>query len=673
MKYQGIAQLRLPLVRLFLAIGAAALIAGCAAPASTAGTEPQRPEQPTAEEPADPNAGRLSAVEFPPNAEWVNTSAPLEMEGLLGRYVLLDFWTYGCVNCYHMVPNLNELQQRYRDDLVVIGVHSAKFSYERESENIREAVARYDIRYPVINDSEMVLWQAYQVPGWPTILLFDREGYVLGGHVGEWPLEMMTGFMGNMLARDITNAAGTTSSTPTIAPAVLAQLEQAAQPAISPTLLRFPEGLFFDQSANRLYVADSGNHRILAVNAANGEVVGVYGAGGAGFRDGSAIAAQFRRPRGVTRLGNTLYVADTGNHALRAIDLATGTVSTVNRGSVVTDAGLRSPWSLATDGEVIIISNAGEHQIWRYDPRTNDIGVLAGTTHEGVVDGPLMESEFAQPSGLFWTSGRLFVADPESSAIREITFAAGSSPGAREPVGTVTTLIGTGLFDFGDVDGPVAEAQLMHAAGVAYLDGTLYIADSYNDKLKTLRDGMVRTVALPGLREPTALTASRDTLWIADTNNHRILRFDPRSGAASALDLRLSGPTAQRVTVSARAAVAADELEVSIALPAGFKLAPDSPNAVVLRAPNRDEYSVRINSSGNTNETVRIPLRTLAQRGLLDDASTRQSVEVELWLYYCEVQDETICRFDRGSYTVALELVGDPVGPARLAHQVRLP
>jgi thiol-disulfide isomerase/thioredoxin len=127
---------------------------------------------------------RVRAPEFP-RAEWLNVAAPLSLKSLRGKVVLLDFWTYGCINCMHVIPDLKRLEEKYAEELVVIGVHSAKFTNEKNTENLRRILVRYDIDHPVVNDAEFTIWRSYGARAWPTLVLIDPEGYVVGAASGE--------------------------------------------------------------------------------------------------------------------------------------------------------------------------------------------------------------------------------------------------------------------------------------------------------------------------------------------------------------------------------------------------------------------------------------------------------------------------------------------------------
>jgi sugar lactone lactonase YvrE/thioredoxin-related protein len=592
---------------------------------------------------SDPDDGRFAAIPFPERAEWVNLDEPLTMEGLKGRYVLLDFWTYGCINCYHMIPNLNALHERYDSRLIVVGVHSAKFTEEQDTRNIREAIERYDIRYPVINDREMELWRQYQVPGWPTIVLIDPDGYVVGGSTGEWEFERLAGLLDMTIDAD-----------PDAAPQELPQLSQAAVTARPATRLSFPQGLTYDSATDSLYVSDTGNNRLLQVDPETGTVTASWGTGAAGLRDGDAASAQFRSPRGLTVHDGTLYLADTGNHAIRIIELASQSVSTAVQGGIGPADEIRSPWDIASDGERLYFANAGQHQIWTLDPETDEAAAYSGSGLEGLFDGTAGAAQFAQPSGLSWSDGILYVADPESSAVRAVD--------TRDD-GSVTTLAGEGLFEFGYQDGRTENARLMHVGDVEYTSAGIILADTYNNSLRLISDGVVRTIA-QNLNEPKALATDGERVWIADTNNHRILQTDlsriasgsdrldsvsirPGSGGADAGE--------ERTPLSFRQNLTTGSLRLDIQLPAEHKLNEESPNSLVFRSPGGEELLLTVDSEGTQQQTVTVPWQRLTEAGILDPDAGRQSVTVESWLYYCLQENEEICRFFSSEVQVLLE------------------
>ncbi len=412
-------------------------------------------------------------------------------------------------------------------------MHSAKFPAEKLTPNIRAAVLRHGIQHPVINDADFEIWSQYSVRAWPTVVVVDPVGKVIGQHSGEITLEEFRSVIDAMVAEFAANGLLDRAPIPGLEPA-------SSQGPSRP--LHYPSKLLY-ATGDRLFVADSGHHRILEVQLSldglSGEIVRIFGTGEAGFADGHINQAHFHDPHGMALRGNMLYVADTGNHTIRAIDLVREQVCTVAgsgrmgrtlnpRVTTPTTTDLRSPWALAAMEGALFIAMAGSHQIWVL-LEEETLGIFAGTGAEALLDGPRAEAAFNQPSDLALAMGHLLVADAEASAIRAI---------ALDEDPQVITLAGQGLFDFGDVDGVGAAVRLQHPTGLATDDvGVLYIADSYNHKVKTLdpTTGAVKTLigtGTPGtidglfaqaqLYEPEGLVAAKGRLYIADTNNHLV-------------------------------------------------------------------------------------------------------------------------------------------------------
>lgn len=424
----------------------------------------------------------------------------------------------------HTFPQLRKIERKYGDAVIVIGVHSPKFPAERETSNLREAVLRYRIEHPVANDRDFTAWQRFGGRAWPTLVFIDPRGRVIGKHEGELPFEQFDRLVARMLADSEQRGL----LDPQRSPIVLEHLQQPARE------LSFPGKLL--ATDDRLVIADSNHHRIV-VAGLDGSVRTVIGSGEPGLLDGPAERAAFQQPQGLALGGETLYVADTENHAIRAVDLRSLGVRTIAgtgeqapgpepQGAAMSTP-LSSPWDLALDGRTLFIAMAGTHQIWRLDLDAARLTPFAGTGREGRRDGPIGEAWFAQSSGLALIGRHLYVADSEASAVRDIDL-------ERK---TVTTLVGEDLFVFGDQDGQGPAVRLQHPLGITAWDGVLFIADSYNNKVKRLdpssrtvttwlgsgeaanRDGCQRAAAF---REPGGLGAGRDGLYIADTNNHRI-------------------------------------------------------------------------------------------------------------------------------------------------------
>ncbi|HKR23590.1 MAG TPA: thioredoxin-like domain-containing protein, partial [Pyrinomonadaceae bacterium] len=371
---------------------------------------------------------RVRAPEIEGGSGWLNTDKPLSLAALKGKIVLLDFWTYGCINCIHIIPDLKKLEAKYPNQLVVIGVHSAKFKNEKETENIRRIILRYEIEHPVYNDSEFAVWQSYGVRAWPTQVLIDPAGYIIGGVSGEGNYDVIDEAIGKAIEEF--RKRGELNEEP-----LKLVLERAK---VGDLPLAFPGKIIADAATDRLFIADS-NHNRIVVTKLDGTLVDVIGASDAGAADGAFDKATFHRPQGLALAGDSLYVADTENHLIRRVDLKTRTVETIagtgqqsrtwgespmiGRGRA---AALNSPWDLQLLGRTLYIAMAGPHQIWKLDLDNNDVSIFAGSGQEARIDGPLLRSGFAQPSGMATHDNVLYVADSESNIIREIDIAKGT-------------------------------------------------------------------------------------------------------------------------------------------------------------------------------------------------------------------------------------------------------
>ncbi|RJO71533.1 MAG: alkyl hydroperoxide reductase [Myxococcales bacterium] len=474
----------------------------------------------------------MKAPEFSSDTRWLNTDKPLSLAALRGHVVLLDFWTYCCINCLHTLPRLAELERAYAGQpVLVIGVHSGKFDQEHNDERVREAIAKYDVRHPVAMDDDFTIWNAYSVHSWPTLILVDPSGKIADTFSGEPEPGQLEKIVGRML--DDARKAGTLAKAPAFAPKA---------PVISTDFLRFPgKVLALD---GRLFIADTGHHRVLIADK-NGKVSAAFGTGQTGFKDGPAAEAQFNEPQGLALNGNVLYVADRSNHAIRALDLSKEKVTTIagagkkgswsSGGGAARETDLRSPWDLSLREGGLDIAMAGSHQIWRLSFTDGKIAPLAGSGAENIIDGSFSRSAFAQPSGLWFDGDYLFVADSETSAVRIL------DP-KEERVGT---LVGTGLFDFGMKDGTGRAAQLQHPIGIAGKGDLVYVADSFNNAIRIIdlaKDALVTTLKIGGvgpLKEPQGLSVDGDTLYVADTNNHRIVAVNLKTNEAKLVALKM--------------------------------------------------------------------------------------------------------------------------------------
>lgn len=562
---------------------------------------------------ANPFPNRVKAPELEGGVEWLNTSRPLSIKELRGKIILLDFWTFCCINCMHILPDLKYLEQKYANELVVIGVHSAKFNNEKESGNIRKAILRYEIEHPVINDANMQVWNTYDVNSWPTLVLIDPEGFRIGFVSGEGNREVLDNVIGKLVAYH--RSKGTLNEEP-----VKFDLEARLLP---PSPLRFPGKVLADETGGRLFISDSNHNRII-VAGLDGSLKAVYGTGEIGKTDGPGDKAEFHHPQGMALLNETLYVADTENHMLRTIDLQKGIVETLagtgeqasfrSHGGNLKGAKLNSPWDLQIVDDVLYIAMAGPHQLWSHGLNSKTIQPYAGSGREDILDGSLDKGAMAQPSGIAYHDHSLYVVDSEGSSVRKIS----TSPANKltHPVGKMDTIVGASdlpggrtLFQFGDVDGIGAKARLQHPLGIVSYKNELYVADSYNHKIKQieLSNNNATTwlgTGKPGssldpvqLAEPGGLTVAGRDLYIADTNNHRILKVDLGTKATTVFtvkgltppDIKEKAQTPDEPTAgtlpAAAAQVKADvpiELVMHVKIPAGYKFNDQLPPSVRL-------------------------------------------------------------------------------------------
>ncbi len=489
----------------------------------------------------------IRAPQFGDDKTWLNVRGPLSLSGdLAGRVVLIDFWTYCCINCMHVLPTLAGLEERYASaPFTVVGCHSAKFANEADADHVRLAVLRLGIAHPVVVDRDFDIWRRYAVSAWPTLVLVGPDGRVLAQIPGEPAPEALDALVAEALAEY--GERGLLNPRP-----LPLRPETAAE---FPGALAFPGKVAVDPTGERLAIADTGHHRIV-VTSLDGRLVRTFGTGEPGFADGPGGDARFREPQGVTFYEGALLVADTGNHALRRVDLAGGAVTTLAGTGVQGNlrqgrhpgpgTALNSPWDLLPMGDRLLVAMAGIHQLWWYRFHDGTVEPAVGDGSERKADGPFEYAAFAQPSGLALLEGVVYVADSESSSVRAVDF------GAEE----VSTAAGGNddprdLFHFGDEDGKGYGRRFQHPLGIAAGDGVLYVADSYNHKLKTLDPDTREVKCLAGgapgaadgpagkasFHEPGGLAVHRGRIYVADTNNHRIRTVDLESRAVATLAL----------------------------------------------------------------------------------------------------------------------------------------
>ncbi|WSM77199.1 NHL domain-containing thioredoxin family protein [Streptomyces cellulosae] len=468
--------------------------------------------------PAPPvrRSARVRAPELAGKGGWLNTGgARHTLAGLRGRVVLLDFWTFACINCLHVVDELRELEERHRDTLVVIGVHSPKFPYEAEHTAVADAVERYAVAHPVLDDPELTTWTQYAVKAWPTLVVVDPEGYVVATYSGEGHVPEIERLVTELEAEHAAKGTLRRGGLPY------------APPEPDPTVLRFP-GKVLRLPSGTFLVTDTTRHQVVELAEDGETALRRFGSGERGLVDGPPGRARFQEPQGLALLPDgAVVVADTVNHALRRLDPESGEVTTLaGTGSPwrpgdptdgsAWDVRLSSPWDVTWWRDRVWIAMAGIHQLWSYDPAAGMVVREAGTGGEQLVDGPSKEALFAQPSGLAVTPEGLWVADPESSALRLL-----------DTDGQVRTAVGAGLFAFGYQDGPATEALLQHPLGVTALpDGSLAVCDTYNNALRRYdpATGEVTTLATD-LREPSGAVVVGEDVVVVEAARHRLTRL----------------------------------------------------------------------------------------------------------------------------------------------------
>ncbi len=609
--------------------------------------------------------GETRAPEFPPALDWINTESPLTMSGLLGKIVVFDFWTYGCINCLHVIPVLEQVEQKFADEVVVIGVHSAKFENEGQTENLQQIVQRYGIHHPVINDNQFEVWGNYGARAWPTIAIVDPRGYWVIRQSGEIPFETFDNYLSGMIEYYDEQYPDLIDRTP---------LELALEGAGDPgTPLLYPGKVLADEASQRLFIADSSHNRIVIADMTSGEVLDIIGSSARGKDDGSFESATFDKPQGLALAGDQLYIADVNSHAIRLANLAERSVRTVAGNGIMgrqrlpfgiaieapTSVSLRSPWDVEFDeAGKLHIAMAGTHQLFIYEP---DSGVLYPSVGNGreanLNDVSLADSELAQPSGLYYAgAGKLYFADSESSTIRLADF-------ENDRVTVVAGTTNNHLFEYGDIDGELSLNRLQHALGVeGGANGDIYIADTYNSRIKVIRAGSTATRSVFGLGglggyadgdatvaefdEPGGISYAAGILYVADTNNHVIREIDLAAGTVDTFEF--SNPEAlviEAETVTLLGGNFATDrsleldlqllapgelrLSLSLAFPAGYKVNPLIDSQLEVRS-----------DAG------------LIATGILSDASLSLPLDLsqgegrlsaDLTLYYCRDGAEALC------------------------------
>lgn len=673
----------------------------------------------------------LSMPEFPEGLEWLNTEAPISVyKDLCGKVVVLDFFTYCCINCIHLLPDLHALEHTYsdKDGLLIVGVHSAKFPNEKVLDNIKSAVLRYNISHPVVNDADASLWQELEVSCWPTLVILGPRGNMLFSLIGEGHKDKL--FLYTSITLKYYKDRGQIRDHK-----IGIKLYKDSLPS-SPLL--FPGKVTVDQVTNRLVIADTGHHRILVIWK-NGQIQYSIGGPNPGRKDGMFSEATFNSPQGVAIMNNIIYVADTENHLIRKIDLQAEKVSTVagigiqgtdkEGGAEGEQQPISSPWDVTfgTSGsevqrdDILWIAMAGTHQIWALLldscklPKKNELKKgtclrFAGSGNEENRNNAYPhKAGFAQPSGLSLASEEpwncLFVADSESSTVRTISLKDGAVKhlvgGERDP---------TNLFAFGDADGVGINAKLQHPLGVAWDNkrNLLYVADSYNHKIKIVDPKTKSCTTLAGTGNTDNVTGSSFTestfnepgglcigengqlLYVADTNNHQIKVMDLETktisvlpifrSASSVVDGPVLGETQKTLPKLPKSAASIRlspvtarpgqtlQFKLRLDLPSGTKLTEGVPSCWFVTAEGNEWLLQGQTPSGEIESMSSQPTISLQVPGHC--LSLEAVVCVSVLLYYCSA-DSGACMMQGVLFRQPLQISDTQQGctaPVELRH-----
>ncbi|UCC55102.1 MAG: redoxin domain-containing protein [Gammaproteobacteria bacterium] len=472
---------------------------------------------------------QIPAPEFPQSLEWFNTDKPVNLEACLGKVVLLNFSTYCSLQCINRLQDLEFLKNKYHDNVRIIGIHIPRFPGERTTIHLQKAIARHNIEHPIINDMNQRVTKLFGIRQPHALVVIDTKGNIKGATSRLDKRHKLDKITGQLLCKTDRHVA--VPDTP----------DPSRECGIAANALAYPGRIHVTNK--RVFIADSGNNRIIETTT-GGHVLHQFGSSDAGFIDGHGTDAAFSNPQGMLLLDEYLYVADSGNHAIRRIHLQSDEVITIagtgkpgnppqsSHFSNPREVNLNAPCGLALKGNNIYIAMSGTNQIWALSLLTNIMEVIAGSGDKDLVDGISHLASFAQPSALSIMGNTLYVADAESSAIRAVDL----------DTRNVRTLVGGGLRNYGYNDGFATDAKLQYPLD---LDADqrkklLWVADTYNNKIRKIELGnnLVSSVTVDyPLHQPAGLAFSEDTLYIANTNLHEIVRIDLRNGNSDTLNV----------------------------------------------------------------------------------------------------------------------------------------
>ncbi len=603
-------------------------------------------------------------VEKEDKQKWFNVERPLTVEDFKDRVILLDFWTYACVNCIQALPEIKKIEKEFGNKLLIIGIHSGKFDNEKDVAAIRKAIVKYDINYPVLHDPDLKIWNNFALKSWPTFIVINPHGNIEKIVVGEDNL--------GKIRKNIRKLASRFKYEINRDPVPLA-LEKNN---IIGNVLTFPTKIEYAANFSYktrkipvLFISNSGANSIIA-SSLTGETVLKIGSGKEGFEDGSLGVASFSKPRGLLFDGKKLYVADSGNNALRMVDFENGMVSTLvgsgKKGKIISDSymeaknvDLASPNDIAffPNKDVIAIANTGSNQILGYNIDKKTIAVLAGNGAAGMAQNTL-----AEPSALAPYQDRLYFLDAASSSLRVL-----------DKNGSIKTLVGQGVNKFGNKNGDKEVALMQHPIGLMVDDTGAYIADSFNhiirkysfstNKISDLignhkKGDALGSASATELDEPDGIAAVLNNFYIVDSNNNRVLVTNRASLKSEILDIipPLKLPKEgfleylPNLQTNDRATVKDDtEINLNIDLNQGWKineLGPSFVNLLELIDDRKANLIASFDWHMVKNKKMKLPKLKAGQSYMLQGT-----------IYYCEDKKNALCYVK--SYEQEIAVDGD--------------
>ncbi len=599
---------------------------------------------------------------FPQNKKvssehWFNVSRPLEASDLKDRIVLLDFWTYACVNCVQVSQEIKKIEEQFGSKLLVIGVHSGKFDNEKDLAEIKKAIIRNDITHPVVNDPDFRIWNSFSINAWPSLVLINPRGKIEKVYVGESEsMEVKSG-----IKKLISKFKYEVNRDPL--PIVLEKNTVVSNVLEFPTKLEYGADFTYkSRSAPAIFISNTGKNNII-VTSLSGDIILKIGSGIRGLQDGSFDSAAFNSPQGLLYRAGKLYVADSGNHALRQIDFKSGKVTTLigsgQKGSVILSAAEVSDgksFDLASPTDIeffpnydnIAIANSGTDQILNYNISKEWVSVLAGDGSQGIMDGKYPNNILAQTSDMSVYNRKLYFTDSESSSLR-----------VMDEAGEVKTLIGKDLFKFGRKNGGKQEALMQHPMGLMVDDTGAYISDSFNHIIRRydLSSGQISTLVGGKKRgdnlgsgsatefdQPEGIISVLNNFYVVDSNNNRIVILNRGNFNSTILDvmppLKLTKEGflqyLPNLTKLPEIAVKSDaEISLKIDLKKGWKINEMGPSFVNLLEKAKEDQVDLI--------TV-IDWQSLkAKEAKLPKLNSKKDYILQGVIYYCEDKKNALC------------------------------